>query len=102
MPSRLGKARHPRSLLGWNRAYVFLGVVDGRQPRLSVGMTYWELAQLAGELGCTEAMALDGGGSSTLWADGRVLNSPSDGEVRPVANALILVERKATPAPQVD
>lgn len=91
-------ARHPRSLIGWNAAHAFLVVVDGRQPKLSIGMTFGELAALALELGCTEAMNLDGGGSSTLWADGRVLNSPSDGDQREIANALILLERPA-PAP---
>jgi hypothetical protein len=96
---QVARDRHPRSLLGWNWAHVFLAVVDGRQPQLSVGMTYRELAALAAQLGCTEAMALDGGGSSTLWADGRVLNSPSDGEPRGVANALILVERKPASSP---
>ncbi len=88
-------ARHPRSMVGWNDENIFLVVVDGRQPELSVGMTYQELAELAVELNCAEAMALDGGGSSTLWADGRLLNSPSDGEPRSVANALILLKQEA-------
>jgi hypothetical protein len=88
------RGREPRSMLGWNRDRTFLAVVDGRQPKLSAGMTYRELAAFAAELGCDEAMALDGGGSATLWGDGRILNSPCDGEPRSVANALILIERK--------
>jgi hypothetical protein len=92
--------RHPRSMLGWNRTHYFLVVVDGRQPKHSIGMTYFELAGLGARLECTDAMALDGGGSSTLWADGRVLNSPSDGKLRAVANALILLERKANVSPR--
>lgn len=88
------KPRHPRSMVGYNATHYFLVVVDGRQPKLSIGMTYTEMCGLAERLGCTEAMALDGGGSSTLWADKRILNSPSGGAPRAVANALILVETK--------
>lgn len=91
--------RHPRSLLGWNRQYLFLMVVDGRQPKLSIGMTYPEMAALAQQYGCTDAVELDGGGSSTLWAMGRILNSPSDGRPRPIANALMLFRREKSKRP---
>jgi exopolysaccharide biosynthesis protein len=40
--------------------------------------------------GCTEAVEVDGSSSSTLWAMGKILNSPSDGRPRAIANALIL------------
>ncbi len=86
------KDRHPRSIIGWNTEFLFLIVVDGRAPQVAIGMTYSELAKLAQDLGCTEALNLDGGGSSTLWANGRVLNTPSDQTQRLVANALVLVE----------
>ena len=84
--------RHPRSIIGWNSEFLYLVVVDGRAPKVAIGMTYIELANLGKDLGCTEALNLDGGGSSTLWADGRVLNTPSDGAPRQVANALVLVD----------
>lgn len=88
---------HPRTAVGVNRngRYVYLVVVDGRQPFYSDGATMQELAELLQELGAHYAMALDGGGSSTLVVeadDGRsvVLNSPIDsyipGRERPVAN----------------
>ena len=83
--------RHPRTAIGWNETHYFLIVVDGRQKGLSAGMSFAELADLARRLGCTEALNLDGGGSSTLWLGGKVVNSPSDGHERPVANALLLV-----------
>ncbi|CAN5284852.1 hypothetical protein BH11PLA2_BH11PLA2_10270 [soil metagenome] len=86
--------RHPRSVIGWNKEHIFLIVVEGRSPKTAIGMNYVELAKLATELTCTDALNLDGGGSSTLWADGKVLNTPSDGSVRNVANALMLVELK--------
>jgi exopolysaccharide biosynthesis protein len=85
-----GQPRHPRSLIGWNRQHLFFVVVDGRQPKLSIGMTYPEMAALAQRYGCTDAVELDGGGSSSLWAGGKILNSPSDGKPRAIANALIL------------
>ncbi|MBL9173767.1 MAG: phosphodiester glycosidase family protein [Verrucomicrobiales bacterium] len=87
--------RHPRSALGWNPQYFFLVEVDGRQPGLSVGMTLDELADYMAGLGCTDALNLDGGGSATLWAAGRIRNSPCDGRERPIANSLVVVRAPA-------
>jgi len=84
------KERHPRSAVGWNREHYFLVTVDGRQKE-SVGMTLEELGKHLAAIGCSEAMNLDGGGSATLWADGRIRNHPSDGSERPIANALVVV-----------
>lgn len=84
--------RHPRTALGWNDEYYFLVQVDGRQLRLSLGMTLAELADYMVKLGCQEAMNLDGGGSATCWLYGQVVNSPSEGQERPAANALVLVQ----------
>jgi hypothetical protein len=86
--------RHPRTAIGFNDKFFFLLAVDGRQMDLSIGMTLPELADLMRKLGCTEAMNLDGGGSTTFWLDGRVMNSPSDGRERHIANGLILVKKK--------
>ena len=92
--------RHPRTALGWNDEQFILVVVDGRQEGLSVGMTYPELASLMKRLGCRYAVNLDGGGSSTLWLDGRVMNSPSDGRDRPVANSLVVVATEPNEIPE--
>jgi len=86
-----GEARHPRSAIGWNAEEFVMVQVDGRQPPISVGMTLSELARYLLDLGCTDAINLDGGGSSTLWAQGQVVNSPSEGSERPMANALVVV-----------
>ncbi|HTP00003.1 MAG TPA: phosphodiester glycosidase family protein [Anaerolineales bacterium] len=95
----------PRSAVGFskNGRYLYLVVVDGRQPLYSEGMTLKELAGLMQSLGANYAMNLDGGGSSTLVVQGsngrpRVLNSPIDnyipGRERPVANHLgVFVEK---------
>lgn len=85
--------KHPRSAIGWNaNEYVWVEV-DGRHQN-SVGMTLNELAALMVELGCVEAMNLDGGGSATIWYDGKVRNRPCDGFERPVANSLVLVRKR--------
>ncbi len=84
---------HPRTAIGIDRSShrILLLVVDGRQQR-SRGYTMVELADLMIDLGADEALNLDGGGSSTMVArhHGRVgvVNSPSDGFQRSVANAV--------------
>jgi len=55
--------------------FVFI-VVDGRSKGYSVGVTLDEFAQIFQQLGCTEAYNLDGGGSSTMYFLGRVVNNP--------------------------
>ena len=96
-PARVNKSnvRHPRSALGWNDKEFFFVTVDGRQPRLSDGMTLPELADFLVKIGCTEAMNLDGGGSAEVWMEGKILNSPCYGHERSTANALVLVEKEA-------
>jgi hypothetical protein len=95
--------RHPRTAVGWNDSHLFLVVVDGRQLKLSVGMSLPELAAYMLKLGCQQALNLDGGGSSTFWVHGQVMNSPCYGKERSMANALVLVRRPAnagtSPAP---
>jgi exopolysaccharide biosynthesis protein len=91
--------RHPRTAiaaLGDRRA--LLAVVDGRQPALSVGMTLDELARLLIEFGATEAINLDGGGSTTMVVQGQIVNNPSDvsGE-RPVSDAILVTTVTRTP-----
>ena len=54
-------------------------VSDGRTEE-SEGLTLYELAQVMEELGCKTAYNLDGGGSSTMWFMGRVVNCPTDGK----------------------
>ncbi|HYE33171.1 MAG TPA: phosphodiester glycosidase family protein [Methylomirabilota bacterium] len=86
--------RHPRSAVGWNNTHLFLVAVDGRQKNGSVGMTLDELSAFLVELGCTAAMNLDGGGSSTLWHEGKVKNFLADGYERDVANSLLIVKTR--------
>ncbi len=85
--------RHPRSAIGWNKDHIFLVQVDGRQSGHSVGMTYSEIAEYMQKLGCQEALNLDGGCSATFWMLGQVINSPSKGRAREIANGLVLVQK---------
>lgn len=89
----------PRTAVGINRngRYLYLIVVDGRQPFYSQGATFTELAELFIEQGAFMAMSLDGGGSSTMVVEGEdgtpvILNSPIDhyipGTERPVGTHL--------------
>jgi exopolysaccharide biosynthesis protein len=92
--------RHPRTAVGIAHGgrELILVVVDGRQKPYSDGMTLRELAELFRSLGATQALNLDGGGSSTfVLADSvapggvRILNRPSDKVERAVGNALVVV-----------
>lgn len=86
------RGRAARTAVGLCRdRTVVLVAVAGVDPAYSIGMTLEELARLMVELGSDSALNLDGGGSTTLWADGAVLNRPAGGRERPVANALAVV-----------
>jgi len=83
--------RGPRTAVGQRAdGGIVLLTTDGRQPGFSVGMTNFELAQALVRYGAVRGMGLDGGGSSTIAFEGKVLNSPSDGRERAVSTALML------------
>ena len=90
--------RNPRTGVGVTAdGKILLVVVDGRQPKWSVGATMHEFARIFRQLGATRAMNLDGGGSTTMVVNGEVMNRPSDGEERRISTA-VLVLRDPTPA----
>ncbi|MGH2349018.1 MAG: phosphodiester glycosidase family protein, partial [bacterium] len=91
--------RHPRTAIGrLADGRIVLIVVGGRQPYHSLGMTLLEMAGTLRALGLTDAMNLDGGGSTTLVVRGVVINLPSDelGE-RPVSDVLLVMPPAGTP-----
>ncbi|MCB9418309.1 MAG: phosphodiester glycosidase family protein [Ardenticatenaceae bacterium] len=73
------KSSNPRTAIGMVDPlhYVFI-VSDGRTSQ-SAGLSLLELAEIMQEYGCTEAYNLDGGGSSTMVFNGKVINNPTDG-----------------------
>jgi hypothetical protein len=80
--------RSPRSAVGFNQfGDIMLVIVDGRSCK-SKGATLNEMAEIMLNLGCSDAMNLDGGGSSSLSLFGKTFNSPSDKTERRVANGL--------------
>jgi hypothetical protein len=82
--------RHPRTAVGQLAdGRIILVVADGRYAG-SVGLRNWELALQMARLGAVRAMAFDSGSSSTMAFNGRLLNRPSDGSERAVADALAL------------
>ena len=83
--------RHPRTAVGQTAdGRILLVAVDGRQSGYSVGMTTFEMAQTLVRLGAVRGMQLDGGGSTTLAFDGKILNRPSGQTERPISTALML------------
>lgn len=90
------ETRHPRTAVAKMKDGKFLMItVDGRQPGVSVGMNLNELAEYLLGLGAVDAMNLDGGGSTTMFLDGKVVNKPSDKEgERKVGDAILVTLRK--------
>ena len=87
-------ARHPRTAVGFDPSsgHLWLVGVDGRQSGYSDGMSLPELAGLLEALGVTQAVNLDGGGSTVMVLQGVAVSRPSDAEgERPVVNALAVV-----------
>jgi len=87
----IGADLHPRTMAGFDDTgrWLLLVVVDGRQRGYSIGITLSEAAKLMKEIGCTQAINLDGGGSSILLfrqpdAALKIVNRPSGGHSRPV------------------
>ena len=89
------ETRHPRTAVAKLKDGKFLMItVDGRSES-SGGISLYDLAAYLLELGATDAMNLDGGGSTTMFLDGKVVNHPSDKEgERKVSDALIVTPRK--------
>jgi len=70
---------------------IALIVIDRGDPTYSVGATWDQLALIGRDLGFSDLMGFDGGGSSTMFIEDRVINLPSGGTPRAVANILAVV-----------
>ncbi|MGE5679793.1 MAG: phosphodiester glycosidase family protein [Bacillota bacterium] len=89
------KELHPRTSVGLSKdnRYLYMVTVDGNQPNISVGMTLDQLADLMIKLGAYNALNLDGGPATTMYADDQVVNVPSTGQEIPISNALFVVAK---------
>jgi len=82
--------KHPRTLIASDQEFDYFITIDGRKSNAS-GMNLIELQAILLKLNLINAMNLDGGGSTTMILNGKIVNQPSDksGE-RKVANAIII------------
>lgn len=94
-PQTFINMRHPRTLIGIDRRkYIWLAAIDGRQSEHSVGMAFADLERLCDRLQLTDALNLDGGGSTTMVIRGRIVNKPSDAAgARAVSDAIVVSGR---------
>ncbi|MCK4751698.1 MAG: SBBP repeat-containing protein, partial [Bacteroidales bacterium] len=87
--------RDPRTAVGYTaNKHVIMLVADGRSDQ-SEGIGLPELAQIMFDLGCVEALNLDGGGSSQLAVGNTFVNTPSDETPRKVPAILSIVNTNA-------
>ncbi len=92
------ETKHPRTAVAKLKDGKFLMItIDGRSEA-SGGIGLQNLAELLIELGATDAMNLDGGGSTTMFLEGKVVNHPSDKEgERSVGDAILVFPRQWSP-----
>lgn len=88
------ETKHPRTAVAKLKDGKFLMVtIDGRSET-SGGIGLQNLAEILLEMGATDAMNLDGGGSTTMFLDGKVVNKPSDKEgERKIGDAILVFPR---------
>ncbi|MBS1753035.1 MAG: phosphodiester glycosidase family protein [Ferruginibacter sp.] len=93
-----GKAihdKHPRTCMGYTAdGYLIILAIQGRFPGVAEGATLEQQAKMLIDIGCVEAMNLDGGGSSCMLVNGKETITPSgkSGE-RPVP-AVFIISKK--------
>lgn len=91
-----GKAindKHPRSAMGYTAdgLLIFLAI-EGRFPGKAEGATLTQTAKMLQQIGCIEALNLDGGGSSCLLVNGKQTITPSDKEGQRAVPAVFVIK----------
>lgn len=87
------KDMHPRSAIGYTRdGRIIVLAVQGRTPGVAAGVTLAQEAKMLRDLGCYEALNLDGGGSSCMLVNGKETIRPSDKEGERPVPAVFLIE----------
>jgi exopolysaccharide biosynthesis protein len=94
----VGKAindKHPRTAMGYTKDdKLIILVVQGRFPMIAEGATLNQQAQLLKDLGCWEALNLDGGGSSCMLVNGKETIKPSSAGVQRPVPAVFIISKK--------
>ncbi len=95
--------RHPRSAVGTSGKKIYLVAVDGRNAEKAQGVSLWEFTKIMRWIGAVNALNMDGGGSTTLYAEGEngsgIVNHPSDNKKfdregeRHIVNALLFIKK---------
>ena len=90
-----GKAiddKHPRTAMGYTaEGRLIIMAIQGRFPGIADGVSLTQAANLLVELGCVEALNLDGGGSTCMLVNGKETVKPSDKEgQRPVPGVFLI------------
>jgi len=95
--------RDPRTAVGIREdGTVILLTVDGRQPGYSAGFTGRELADYLVRCGAVDAAMLDGGASTAMMFDGKLVNRPSyKGQEREIAGALLVLAENQSVLPGI-
>ena len=82
--------RSARTAIGETKDKKLMFVVVDKRRGISNGVFYSELSNIMLKEGAWNAMGLDGGGSSTMYVDGRIVNYPTAGSAIPVSNAIVV------------
>jgi exopolysaccharide biosynthesis protein len=89
------KDKHPRTAMGYtSKGKLIILAIQGRFPGKAEGATLMEEAQILKDLGCYEALNLDGGGSSCLLVNGKETIKPSDKEGQRPVPGVFIIERR--------
>jgi exopolysaccharide biosynthesis protein len=88
------QGEQPRTAVGIiDENHLVFVVVDGRSPGYSAGVTMTGLAEIMQGLGATTAYNIDGGGSSTMYFDGGLVNNPlGENKERGTSDILYIAE----------
>ena len=85
--------RNPRTAIGYTADnHLILLTADGREGA-SIGLTLNELAKLMKQLGCVNAMNLDGGGSTIMYINGKIVNKPAEQGGIPLSQTLNITHK---------
>ncbi|MFN2458053.1 MAG: phosphodiester glycosidase family protein [Chitinophagaceae bacterium] len=92
-----GKAindKHPRTAMGYTAdGKLIILVIQGRYPGVAEGATLTQEAQIFKDLGCVEALNLDGGGSSCMLVNGKETITPSDKGMQRAIPAVFIIKK---------
>ena len=88
--------KHPRTAMGYTKdGELIILVVQGRFPGIAEGATLGQEAKILQDIGCWEALNLDGGGSSCMLINGKETIKPSDPTGQRAIPAIFLIKKKA-------